>query len=97
MKRALPFLLLAGCAHEPMPTAPVVLAEPMRVECPEALPRLPDGHLLTSLGLESPDFLPAGEGDYGLTRESAERIITALRAAQGRINEWRAWAAPTDE
>lgn len=88
-------LTAAGCAHAPDPAAPVVLADPIRVTCPEPKARQAPPELVQPLGLEAPAILKAGEGDYGIARGELEKLVTALRAAAGRINQWRAWARPT--
>lgn len=86
--------LLAGCAHQPAPQAPVVLKEPMQVTCPEPEARTPPADLMQPLGLASPTVLKKGEGDYGITRTDLETLIDAHRAAAKRIALWKAWANP---
>lgn len=87
-------LLLAGCAHDPLPDAPTVLTEPLPVECPAAEVRTPDQALLAPLHVEPPALRDAPGDDYLISRQDAERTITALRACSERIDNWKAWASP---
>lgn len=88
--------LLAGCAHDPLPDAPTVLAEPLPVECPAAEVRTPPAVLLAPFHVEPPELVAAGQGDYGITRDSVERVITLVRACSERNDQWKAWASPTE-
>lgn len=88
-------ILVAGCGGspiEPDPPGPAVLLEPVTIEIPVPVRREPDPELLLPLNLQAPKILPAGQGDYGLTRADLELIIEALRAAGERLARWRAWA-----
>ena len=89
--------LLSACAHAPDPQSPVVLREAQTVEVPVPVLREPPAELLQPLGLTAPGLLPAGQGDYCMTRADVEQTIDVLRAAAGRINQWRAWAAPNPQ
>lgn len=90
----LALLLLAGCAGTPAPDAlaPVVLADiAAPLDCPQPEPRRAPPELLAPLHLDAPDVLPAGQGDYGMTRAGLEQVIDALRAAGERLRLWEAW------
>ena len=85
---------LAGCASRapaPDPIAPMVLSDiAAPLECPEPeLPKAP-ADLDAPLELVAPQVLPAGQGDYGIARESVELMIDALREAHVRDQRWRA-------
>lgn len=87
-------LLLAGCAGTPAPDAlaPVVLTDiAAPLDCPQPEPRRAPPELLAPLHLAAPAVLPAGQGDYGMTRAGLEAIIDALRAAGERLKLWEAW------
>lgn len=86
-------LLLAGCAGPaPDALAPVVMTDiAAPLDCPEPEPRRAPAELLAPLVLEAPAVLPAGQGDYGMTRDGLEAIIDALRAAGERLRLWEAW------
>lgn len=86
-------LLCTSCAHAPDPQAPVVLKEAQQVEVPVAVHREPPPEWLQPLGLEAPDILPAGQGDYCMSRESTRQYIAVIRAAAERLNGWKAWAS----
>ena len=88
-------LVLLGCSHEAPVITPTVLTEPLEVKCPAVAPRTPDQALLAPLNLEPPELLPAGQGDYGISRESAERVISIVRTCGERIDDWKAWAVPS--
>lgn len=88
-------VLLTACTGQPVadPQATVVLADIQpALECPEPAPVLPPADLVAPLDLQAPEVLPAGQGDYGLTREGMEMVIEALRSAGERLARWRAWA-----
>ena len=88
-------LFLTGCGHtRPEPTAPTVMTRPQRVECPPPATRAVPDDLLLPLELETPTVLPAGLGDYGLSRGDVEKLVTAIRAAAARQAQWKAWAIP---
>ncbi len=89
-------MLIAGCAHQPEPQAPVVLSDPLQITCPEPAPRMPPAYLGERLRLEAPEILARGEGDYGIARAELEKLIDAYRSASARIEQWRAWASPAD-
>ena len=89
-------LCISACAHAPDPQAPVVLKEAQAVEIPVPVVREPPVELMQPLGLQAPGLLPAGQGDYCMTRADVEQTIDVLRAAASRLNQWRAWAAPGD-
>jgi len=94
MIRSVAYLALAAltaCAHTP-PPANTIMREPISVECPEPDLRMPPPALSQALGLEAPAILPAGQGDYGISRVDLERMIEALRRASSRVAQWRAWA-----
>lgn len=85
---------LVGCASAPPapdPVAPAVLADiAAPLECPEpGLPELP-ADLSEPLDLAAPQVLPAGQGDYGISRADVELMIDALRAAHVRDQRLRA-------
>jgi hypothetical protein len=86
--------LLAGCAHQLEPQAPVVLSEPLQITCPEPVSRMPPAYLVERLHLEAPEIVARGAGDYGITRAGLEKLIDGHRAAAARIEQWRAWATP---
>ena len=94
MKYLAVLLLLTGCAHESEPQAPIVMTEPLALECPQATPRIPDAGLLASLNVDPPALRDAPDDDYLISRPDAERTVTALRACSTRIDDWKAWAAP---
>lgn len=83
-----------GCASTSVdPVAPVVLTDIVQpLECPEPEVRMVPAHLLEDLELETPDVLPRGEGDYGLTRAGIETLVDTLRALRLRLDRWRGWA-----
>ena len=88
-------LTLTACAGQPTadPQATVVLADIQpALECPEPVPVQPPADLIAPLELASPEILPGGQGDYGITREGLEMLVDALRAAGERLSRWRAWA-----
>lgn len=85
---------LSACAHAPDPQAPVVLKEAQTVEIPVPVAREPPVELMQPLGLTAPGLLPAGQGDYCMTRADTELYIDVLRAAAARIHALQAWAAP---
>lgn len=93
MRRALfAIVLLTGCAHEPEPQAPTVLADPMQITCPEPEARTVPADLVAPLDIAAPQVQAAGAGDYGISRESVERVVTALRRCGQRLDDWRAWS-----
>lgn len=82
----------SGCAAAPRP-APVVLTDVAApLECPEPEPRPVPPHLSAVLEIETPTLLPAGEGDYGISRAGVELLIDGYRALREREALWRAWA-----
>lgn len=86
---------LVGCGPQvkPDPVAPIVLQDVCEpVEIPIPVHRPPPADLAQPLDLDAPDVLPAGQGDYGLTRVGLELIIDGFRHAQERLQRWRAWA-----
>lgn len=87
-------MALPACTHDPLPDAPTVLTEPLPVECPAAEVRTPDLALQAPLNLEPPALRDAPGDDYLISRQDAERTITALRACSERIDTWKAWALP---
>ena len=87
-------IAITGCAHAPDPIAPVVLREAQTVEVPVPVLREPPPELMQPLGLTAPNLLPAGQGDYCMTRADVEQTIDVMRAAAGRLGQWRAWASP---
>lgn len=89
-------LWVAGCAHhDPLPVAPTVLAEAHEVKVPVYVEREPPpADLLTPLVQEMPTFLLPGQGDYCMTRQDTERVISAVRSMAMRQAQWRAWAVP---
>ena len=96
---ALVAFLLTACAHEarkPDPLAPVVMAEPMAVNCPEAKPRAVPVDLVAVMPLAAPrvHLTLNDDGTYRLTREGAEALTSALHSARYQLARWRAWASP---
>jgi len=92
-------VLGAGCQSTPIrpdPAAPVVLTETQVVEVPVPVVRQPPADLTQAPAIDASALtvLPAGQGDYGVTRASLETIIEALRAAGAQLQRWRAWALP---
>lgn len=86
-------MLLALCSVTACASDPVVLtdiAEPL--DCPEPELRQPPDDLVVPLALDVPELLPAGEGDYGITRGGVETLIDGYRALREREALWRAWA-----
>lgn len=79
-----------------MPVAPTVLTEPVAVECPALEVRTPPSVLLAPFHVEPPELVAAGQGDYGISRDSVERIVTLVRVCSERNDQWKAWAAPTN-
>lgn len=91
------FALLAACGSAPVPpdpVAPVVLTETQVVEVPVPVVRRPPADLMQAPVIDASALtvLPAGQGDYGVTRASLETIIESLRAAGAQLQRWRAWA-----
>ena len=85
---------LVGCAPQPRPD-PVILTDVAApLECPEPEQRPVPPHLSAALEIEAPTLLPAGQGDYGLTRAGVETLIDGYRALREREALWRAWASP---
>ena len=85
---------LAGCAGSPQPdpAAPIVLTDIVApLDCPEPEIRTAPADLTAPLEVEAPQLVPAGQGDYGITRQAVEAMIDALRAAGERLARWRAW------
>ena len=93
--RVLPVLLLAGCAGQPVPdaVAPVVVTRTEVVEVPVAAARTPPPELLEPLRVEIPDVLDAGQGDYGMTRDSVQRYLRMLSAFRRHYGICRGFAA----
>lgn len=95
LKIAATCLMLAGCAGQPTadPQAVTVLADIQpALECPPPEHEIPPADLVAPLELQTPEVLPGGQGDYGITREGLEMLVDALRAAGERLSRWRAWA-----
>lgn len=95
LKHLVACLFLTGCAGndvEPDPVGPTILEETVTVEVPVPVERTPPADLLQPLNLDAPQVLPAGHGDYGISRINLERMIEAHRAAAERLARWRAWA-----
>lgn len=87
--------ILTGCTGTPVadPLATAVLADIQPpLECPEPEPALPPADLLTPVDLQAPTILPAGQGDYGVSRAGLELLIDGYRALHERLARWRAWA-----
>lgn len=87
--------ILAGCSGTPVtdPQATAVLVDiAPPLECPEPEPVQPPVDLLTPVDLQSPTVLPAGQGDYGISRAGLELLIDGYRALHERLARWRAWA-----
>lgn len=90
-------IALTGCAGTPAadPQAVTVLTDiAPPLECPEPEPVLPPVDLLTPVDLQAPEILPAGQGDYGVTRAGLELLIDGYRALHERLARWGAWAQP---
>lgn len=87
-------MLLALCSLAACASDPVILtdiAEPL--ECPEPEIRRPPAELAAPLVIEVPAILPAGTGDYGLTRQGVEQLIDGYRALREREALWRAYGS----
>lgn len=95
MRYALLLVLCSGCTSTPIadPLAPTVMADIRApLECPEPELRMAPPDLVEPITLPVPEVLPAGQGDYGMTREGMEQLIDILRTAKERLARWRAWA-----
>ena len=85
----------SGSPSEPDPIAVQVLTDiAPPLACPEPELRRPPADLVAPLGLAAPELLPAGQGDYGMSREGVESLVDILRSAGERLARWRAWATP---
>lgn len=89
-------LVLAGCAGQVADNqATAVLTDiAPPLACPEPVPEQPPAELLTPVDLEAPIILPAGQGDYGISRAGLELLIEGYRALHERLARWSAWAQP---
>ena len=95
-------LFIAGCQSTsitPDPAAPVVLTETQILEIPVPVTRTPPPELMLAPSIDASALtvLPAGQGDYGLSRAAVESIIEAVRAAGEQLQRWRAWASVAPE
>lgn len=87
--------MLVGCGGQPRPdpvTAHVLVDTAAPLECPEPDVRIPPQALTDDVVVATPTPLPAGEGDYGVTRAGWEMLVDGMRALQIRVALWKAWA-----
>lgn len=84
--------VLAACSSTPDADriAPTVLTDVAVLECPAPEVIRLDPALIEPLSVEPPQLVPAGQGDYGITRAAAELMIDTLRAFGERLARIRA-------